>query len=129
MTDQRPEPPVPRVRVTSPYADRTRSRPRPTAASEIDAQTEVGEIYVRALLRTQLRQALGTLLLLAGTVGLLPLAFHLVPALTEHRVLGMPLSWVLLAFGCYPVLIALAWRYVRASERNEAEFVHVVERS
>lgn len=125
MTAQRPE----RVRVTSPYAERSRSRPRPSAASEIDAQTEVGEIYVRALLRTQLRQAIGTLVLLAGTVGVLPLAFHLFPALTERQALGMPLSWVLLAFGCYPVLILLAWRYVRASERNEDEFVHVVERS
>jgi len=125
VTSQRPE----RVRVTSPYAERARSRPRPTAASEIDAQTEIGEIYVRALLRTQLRQAIGTLVLLAVTIGVLPLAFHLVPALTEHQVLGMPVSWVMLAFGCYPVLILLAWRYVRASERNENEFVHVVERS
>jgi hypothetical protein len=41
----------------------------------------------------------------------------------------MPISWVLLAFGCYPVLVLLAWRYVRASERNEDEFTHVVERS
>ncbi len=125
MTEQ----PRPRVRVTSPYADRARTRPRPSAASEIDAQTEVGEIYVRALLRTQLRQAIGTLVLLAATIGVLPLAFRLFPALTERQALGMPLSWVMLAFGCYPVLIALAWRYVRASERNEAEFVQVVERS
>jgi putative solute:sodium symporter small subunit len=129
VTDQRPDPPVPRVRVTSPYADRARSRPRPSAASEIDAQTDVGEIYVRALLRTQLRQAMGTLLALAGTIGLLPLAFHAFPVLTARQLFGMPLSWVLLAFGCYPVLVLLAWRYVRASERNEAEFVHVVERS
>lgn len=129
MTDQRPDGPAQRVRVTSPYADRARSRPRRTAASEIDEQTEVGEIYVRALMRSQLRHALGTLALLAATIGILPLAFRLFPELTERQALGMPLSWVLLAFGCYPVLIALAWRYVRASERNEAEFVHVVERS
>jgi len=129
VTESRPDRAPQRVRVTSPYADRARTRPRPSAASEIDAQTAVGEIYVRALLRSQLRQAVGTLALLTTTIGVLPLAFHLVPALTEHRVLGMPLSWVLLAFGCYPVLIVLAWRYVRASERNEAEFVHVVERS
>jgi putative solute:sodium symporter small subunit len=129
VTDPRPVGPAQRVRVTSPYADRARTRPRPSAASEIDAQTEVGEIYVRALLRTQLRQAIGTLVLLAVSIGVLPIAFHLFPVLTERQVLGMPLSWVLLAFGCYPVLIGLAWRYVRASERNEAEFVHVVERS
>lgn len=126
MSDQQPRPE--RVRVTSPYAERPRVRPRSNAAGEIDAQSEVGAIYVGALLRSQLRQALGTLTVLALTIGLLPLAFHVFPVLTEKQLLGMPVSWVLLAFGCYPVLVLLAWRYLRASERNEQEFVQVVER-
>jgi putative solute:sodium symporter small subunit len=128
VTEQR-RPRSERVRVTGPHADRPRARPRPNAAGEIDAQSELGEIYVGALLRSQLRQAVGTLAALAVTVGALPLAFHLFPALTAHHVLGMPISWVLLAFGCYPVLVLLAWRYVRASERIEDGFTHVVERS
>ena len=41
----------------------------------------------------------------------------------------MPVSWVMLAFGCYPVLVFLAWRYVRLAERNERAFARVVERS
>lgn len=125
MSEQRPT----RVRVTSPYTERPGTRPRRTAASEIDAQSELGEIYLAALLRSQLRLALGTLLALSGTVGALPVVFWLVPELTERHVLGMPASWVLLAFACYPVLVLLAWRYVRAAERNEREFTHVVERS
>ena len=32
------------------------------------------------------------------------------------------------AYGCYPVLVALAWRYVRLAERNERALVRVVER-
>lgn len=118
-----------RVRVTSPHTQRPGTRPRRTAASEIDAQSELGEIYLAALLRSQLRLALGTLLVLAITIGTLPVVFWLVPELTERHVLGMPASWVLLAFACYPVLALLAWRYVRAAERNEREFTHVVERS
>ncbi len=51
------------------------------------------------------------------------------PGLTSHHVLGMPLSWGILAFGCYPVLVFLAWRYVRLAERNERAFARVVERS
>lgn len=98
-------------------------------ASEIDAQSELGEIYLAALLRSQLRLAVGTVLALTLTIGALPLVFWLVPDVTAHHVLGMPLSWVLLAFACYPVLVLLAWRYVRAAERNEREFTHVVERS
>ncbi len=125
MNDQ----PPPRVRVTSPWTERPRLRPRRSAASEIDAQSEVGEIYVRTLLRAQLRLAVGVLAALALTIGILPLLFLLVPALTSHHLLGMPLSWGILAFGCYPVLVVLAWRYVRLAERNERAFARVVERS
>lgn len=126
---QQPERPSQRVRVTSPWTERPRLRPRPTATSEIDAQSEVGEIYVRTLLRAQLRLALTTLLTLGLTIGMLPLVFTLVPALTNRHVLGMPVSWGVLGFGCYPVLVFLAWRYVRRAERNERAFARVVERS
>ncbi len=133
MSEQVPErvsAPVPeRVRVTSPWTERPRVRPRSTAASEIDAQSELGEIYVGTLLRAQLRLALSTLATLALTIGLLPLLFTLVPGLTTQHVLGMPVSWGILAFGCYPVLVFLAWRYVRRAERNERAFARVVERS
>jgi hypothetical protein len=125
VSQQPPE----RIRVTSPWTDRPRVRPRPTAASEIDAQSEVGEIYLRTLLRAQLRLALGILVALGLTVGALPLLFTAAPGLTSHHVLGMPVSWGLLAFGCYPVLVFLAWRYVRLAERNERAFARVVERS
>lgn len=118
-----------RVRVTSPWTGRTRSAPRRTATSEIDAQSEVGEIYLRTLLRAQLRAALGVLAMLCLTIGMLPLAFWFLPQLTEWQLLGMPVSWGLLAFGCYPVLVLLAWRYVRVAERNERAFARVVERS
>lgn len=125
MSGQRPE----RVRVTSPWTERSRLRPRRTPTSEIDAQSEVGEIYLGTLLRAQLRLALSILLALAVTIGSLPLVFHLVPALSDRQVLGMPVSWGVLAFGCYPVLVLLAWRYVRLAERNERAFARVVERS
>lgn len=125
MSEQPPE----RVRVTSPWTERPRLRPRRSAASEIDAQSEVGEIYVRTLLRAQMRLAFGVLVALALTIGVLPLLFLAVPALTSQHVLGMPVAWGILAFGCYPVLVFLAWRYVRLAERNERAFTRVVERS
>jgi hypothetical protein len=124
-----PTPRPARVRVTSPHAERRGGRPRRTAASEIDAQSELGEIYLAALLRSQLRLAVGTLVTLAVTIGALPIVFWVLPGLTTHHVLGMPVSWVALAFACYPVLVLLAWRYVKAAEHNEREFTHVLERS
>jgi len=126
---QPPDQPPARVTVTSPYAERPRSRPRRTAISEIDAQSEVGRIYVGDLLRAQLRLAASTLVALGLTIGMLPLLFTLVPGLTSKQLLGMPVSWGMLAFGCYPVLVLLAWRYVRLAERNERAFARVVDRS
>ncbi len=126
---QPPERVPQRVRVTSPWTERPRLRPRLTATSEIDAQSEVGEIYVRTLLRAQLRLAVTTLVVLALTIGTLPLVFTLLPGLTTQHVLGMPVSWGVLGFGCYPVLVFLAWRYVRRAESNERAFARVVERS
>ena len=116
-----------RVRVTSPRTGATRQR-RVTGASEIDAQTDLGEVYMSSLLRSQLRLALLVLSALGVLVAGLPLLFTLVPGLTDVHVLGMPLPWVLLAFVVYPFLLLLGWLYVRAAERNERDFAEVVER-
>jgi hypothetical protein len=116
-----------RVRVTHPRTAGARSRPR-TARSEIDAQTELGTLYVVSLMRTQLRLALAVLLVMAVLLGGLPVLFHLIPRLADVYVAGMPLPWVLLALAVYPFLFGLGWLYVRRAERNEAAFTDVVER-
>jgi len=115
-----------RVRVTSPRAGTGRRRQPPTAAHEIDAQSEVGEIYLRSLLRAQLRLAMLVLGALLVLVGGLPLAF-LARDWIGTEVLGMPLAWGVLGFGVYPVFVLLGWWYVRAAERNERAFTDVVE--
>jgi hypothetical protein len=103
------------------------ARPRRTSiASEIDAQSPVGEVYMRSLMRSQLRLALGVVLLLALGVGSLPLLFELSPGLRAAHLLGVPVPWLLLGVGVYPVLIALAWFYVRRAERNEDVFGDMV---
>lgn len=56
-----------------------------------------------SLLRAQLRAAAATLSLVVVLIGLLPLVFHQAPGLADQTLLGMPLPWVLLAFGIYPV--------------------------
>ena len=123
MTD--PGTPPPRVAVTSPRLGRRR---RTTIASEIDAQSSVGEIYMRSLMRTQLRLALTVVGLLAVTVGALPLVFELSPGVRRAHLLGVPLPWLLLGVGVYPVILALATFYVRRAERVEADFADMVGR-
>jgi len=119
------EPPrrVSRVTVTAPPTHRRR---RTTITSEIDAQTQLGEVYVRSLVRAQLRLALVVCAVLGVTVGLLPVLFVVAPALGEVHLLGVTLPWLVLGAGCYPVLIALAAWYVRRAERNERAFVELL---
>jgi hypothetical protein len=123
MTDE----PLPRVRITSPRTVGARSRPRRSNAAEIDALTRLGEVYVQSLMRAQLRLAAYVVLLLAGTLGLLPLLFRLLSVGDVH-LLGVPLPWLLLGVAVYPWLIGLAWWYVRRAERNEAAFEDLVDR-
>ncbi|ETK32646.1 hypothetical protein GCM10009530_18760 [Microbispora corallina] len=116
-----------RVVVTSPRTAAAR-RPRHPLTREIDEQTELGEVYMRSLIRTQFRLALFVCTVLACVVGGLPLLFLLVPDLRDARLLGVPLPWLVLAGLIYPAFVAGAWFYVRQAERNERDFADLVER-
>lgn len=115
-----------RVRVTSPRTSAARAR-RVSIASEIDAQTQLGEVYVTSLIRSQLRLALGVAVALAVTLGGLPVVFTLVPAFRRATVLGVPLPWILLTVVAFAEIVALGWAYVRRAERNEDDFSDLLE--
>jgi len=114
-----PHGPRARVRVTGPRTGRRRPT---TVAAEIDARTELGAVYMRSLVRSQLRLAVGVVLVVLATLGAVPLACALFPALARLEVLGVPVAWVLLGVLAYPFLVLLAAGYVRRAERNEAAF-------
>ncbi len=116
--------PPPRVRVTGP-ARRT-APPARRRVADIDEETALGAVYVGSLLRAQLGLAARVLLVLAVTVGSLPLLFFLFSGLDDVRVAGMPLPWLLLAVLVYPWLVVLGWRFVRSAERHEREFVDLL---
>ena len=113
--------PAARVRVTSPRTAAARTRAT-SIASEIDAQTPLGEVYITSLMRSQLRLALGVAAVLALTLGALPLVLHAWPGIGRVDVLGVPLPWVLLTVVAFTEIIALSRVYVRLAERNEESF-------
>jgi hypothetical protein len=116
-----------RVVVTSPRTAAARRSRRPLTR-EIDEQTEVGAVYMRSLIRTQLRLSLFVCTVLGCVVGGLPLLFLLVPGLRVMGLLGLPLPWIVLAGLIYPAFVVGAWLYVRQAERNERHFAELVER-
>ncbi|MFI7674822.1 hypothetical protein [Actinophytocola sp. NPDC049390] len=69
--------------------------------------------------RRQLRLALAPLAFLFAGVAGLPLLFAVFPALDDIRVLGIPVSWLALAFLPYPALTLLAGWQLRRAEKAE----------
>jgi hypothetical protein len=116
-----------RIRVTRPAGSNTRAR-HIEVVREIDAQTPLGEIYMRSLMRSQLRLAFVVLAVLMLTLGALPLVFAVVPESREAHLLGLPLPWLLLGVLVYPAMLGLGWFYVRQAERNEHDFTDLVDR-
>ena len=84
-------------------------------------------MYIRSLVRTQLRSALAVVTLLAVGIGSLPLAFTLLPGLARTQVGPVPLPWIVLGVLVYPALLLVGWVYVRRAERAEADFAALVE--
>lgn len=106
----------------------TRPANRPPAR-EIDEQTELGDVYMRSLLRAQLRLGLTVLSVVGVVLGSLPIVFALEPRLAAVRVLTVRLPWLLVGVAVYPLMLAAAWWLVRGAERNEQDFSEIVERS
>ena len=114
-----------RVRVTAPHAfprSPVQGGRRSLESREAAQDSEVGQVFVRSLIRSQLRLALvvagGFLLILAA----FPLILVVVPGLAETRIGGLPFGWLLLGVGIYPVIGLSAWLYVRTAARNEARY-------
>jgi hypothetical protein len=96
-----------------------RSAAAPHEAAE---ESDAGQLFVRSLIRSQLRLSLvvglGFLLILLA----FPLMLGLVPGLADSTIAGLPFDWVLLGAGIYPVIGLSAWLYVRTAARNEARY-------
>ena len=115
-----------RVRVTAPRnvtPGPSLAGVRSAAASrEAAEESDAGQLFVRSLIRSQLRLglvvALGFLLILLA----FPLMLGLVPGLADSTIAGLPFDWVLLGAGIYPLIGLSAWLYVRTAARNEARY-------
>lgn len=111
----RQTPPV-RVRVTAPEGaplavSGRRTGPDPAA-----------EFYVRSLIRSQLRLSLSVavgFLLLLLCLAVMVAAW---PQIHAIRILTIPLPWIVLGIGVYPIILSGAFLYNRVSARYEARY-------
>ncbi|MGF1648309.1 MAG: hypothetical protein ACFCVF_15500 [Kineosporiaceae bacterium] len=118
-----------RVRVTRsiPYGGRpegAQAAPPPTPPGPAD---EVARVYDAGLRRALLRWAGVTLAVVALPLFGWPLAVLAVPGLGTAAVAGVPLPWLLLGVGVYPLVwLASRW-YVAGAERTEHDYRDTVE--
>jgi hypothetical protein len=106
-----------------------RRPPGRQALRALDEQDVVGDLLIRSLVRAQLGLSLRIATAFGVLLGGLPLLFAAVPATRDMQVLGIALPWLVLGALVYPALLAGGYLYVRLAERNERDFVELVERS
>lgn len=121
----RTSPPPRRVRVV--LAERKRARRVVRTLAEVEEQTGVGEMLVRQLIKAQLAASVWLALFVVVTIGALPLVFLYVPALGDVSLLGLRVPWIVLGFAVYPFMLGVGWLYLRLADRNEQNFINVVE--
>ncbi|GAA1456179.1 hypothetical protein [Williamsia maris] len=94
---------------------------------EVQEQTEVGDALIRGLMRAQLGLALRLAGITLGVLCAIPVLLALFPDVGAVTVLGIRLSWIVLGFAVYPLLLAVCWIYNRSADRNEQEFGDLVD--
>nr|WP_204318899.1 DUF485 domain-containing protein [Microbacterium sp. B35-04] len=114
--------------MTAPRAGSPAASPRPVSRNAADAPTsDIAGVYVRSLIRSQLRLGVVFAVGFAAATALFVLAIAFVPAFDTTFVLGVPVSWLLLGVGVYPLAITVAALYLRAASRNEARYRSLTE--
>jgi len=93
---------------------------------EFEEQTEVGGLYLQALMRRQLRLSLTLALTFVAFLGVQPLLSTFWPPWTAIKLAGIPLPWLVLGVGSYPLLIWLGSRYVSRAEEVDEEFTDLL---
>lgn len=94
---------------------------------EVQEQTQVGDALVRGLVRAQLGLALRLTAVVVCAVAAIPLLINAFPDISDVRVAGIRLNWLILAILVYPVLYGVGRLYVRLAEQGERDFIRVIE--
>lgn len=95
---------------------------RPSRRDPADPADPVDSFYVRSLIRSQLRLALsvaiGFLVLLVG----LAVLVGTWPEINASRIATVPLPWLVMGLGVYPIILLGAFLFTRAAQRNEDRY-------
>jgi hypothetical protein len=95
---------------------------------ELEEQTSYGEELVRQLIRAQFKQALKFWLVTFVFFLSLPALFFFLPQLSSVTIAGVRLPWLVLGLLPFPLLFGVGYWYNVVAERQERDFVAMVEK-
>lgn len=129
-----PEPPVRRVTVAHPRTlasrgHRQQAARRASVSDDLGRQTPLGDVYLRSLMRSQLRLGLAVVGVLVLVLGGLPYLVFSTPAVRDGTLAGIPAAWLVIGVAVHPVILVLALVCLRHARSNERDFVDLIERS
>lgn len=104
------------MRVTAPRTPGRRPAAPPPGAGDPSA------VYVRSLIRAQLRIAVVAAGAFAALLAAATAALAVVPEVREATLGGIPVVWLVLGVAVYPVVLLVAVLFVRAADRNERHY-------
>ncbi|TLM99391.1 MAG: DUF485 domain-containing protein [Actinobacteria bacterium] len=87
------------------------------------------EEYLKAVMGRQLRLSLSIASVFVAIIIAVPLLNKFMPEAMNTPFMGFTVTWFILGFGIFPVLIVLAMLFVRSSNRFEDEAVAMVDPS
>jgi hypothetical protein len=95
---------------------------------ELEEQTSYGEELVRQLIRAQFKAAAKAWFFVLAFFVSLPVLFFFVPQLNEVMIAGVRLPWLVLGLAPFPLLFGAGYWYNHKAERQERDFVAMVEK-
>ena len=123
-------PPTSARRSTSDARVATHERDREHAGRRLRdllEQTQVGTVFLSALMRRQLRLSLAITAAFLVGLGVQPLLPEIWPSYGDASVLGLPLPWLVLGVLTYPGLVVLGLLYVRRAEGIDDDFTDLLQ--
>ncbi|GAA1700572.1 hypothetical protein GCM10009792_20920 [Microcella alkalica] len=114
-----------RERVTSVDAANARTEPAPRTSRWAVGEAET--LFTRSLMLAHGRLAIACLLSFGAALVLVTVVMSGMPLLDALEVGGVPVSWLIHAYGFYPLMIVWAIGYTLACQRLERRFSQLVE--
>jgi hypothetical protein len=115
-----------RTVVTHPRTVATRVGHEKNVVPNLDDEGGLSELRLRSLMGAQLRLGIRHLAVVIGVLTALPLVLANTDVLSDNVMFGVPLAWLLVGAGLFPLLLGVALSYNRSITRLEALYNEVV---